>query len=294
MKHIILIALLTGSTALFANDIISSPKSTLAIEQEEVPANASDAKGKQGPWLILGKDVPEKGYPAEGKVEEGPYKDNRKNGKWTKYFKDGMTPRLIGDYSNGRPKGEFIKFHENGAKKSEGTFVSGKHQGSLETYFADGTVSQSKNFNNEGKQHGKQTIYYPNGQVEVEYETANGIKTGKQTRYYENGDVKQITAYSADGKVASIEEVKPTTPVVEAPVESGAGGPSAAGADTKGIAFEKNGYNKVYNSDEELWMDGKFKSGKLWDGKLYKYDSDGILLKIEIWKSGKYHSDGIL
>jgi hypothetical protein len=41
-------------------------------------------------------------------------------------------------------------------------------------------------------------------------------------------------------------------------------------------------------------MDGQFKTGKLWDGKLYKYDSDGILLKIEIWKSGAYHSDGQL
>ncbi len=28
--------------------------------------------------------------------------------------------------------------------------------------------------------------------------------------------------------------------------------------------------------------------------KAYKYDSDGILLKIEIWKRGKYHSDGQL
>ena len=56
----------------------------------------------------------------------------------------------------------------------------------------------------------------------------------------------------------------------------------------------KGRYNKVYNDDDELWLDGKFKSGKLWDGKLYKYDSDGILLKIEIWKEGKYHSDGQL
>jgi hypothetical protein len=41
-------------------------------------------------------------------------------------------------------------------------------------------------------------------------------------------------------------------------------------------------------------MDGQFKNSRLWDGKLYVYDSEGILLKIEIWKEGKYHSDGQL
>ena len=41
-------------------------------------------------------------------------------------------------------------------------------------------------------------------------------------------------------------------------------------------------------------MDGIFKNSKLWEGKYYKYDDDGILLKYEIWKNGCYHSDGQL
>ena len=135
-------------------------------------------------------------------------------------------------------------------------------------------------------------MYHPNGQVEVEYETKNGVKTGKQIRYTESGQVKQITTYGPDGKILDKEDIEVVEEVKV--VTTGGGGPSAIGADTKGKPFEKDGYNKVYNGDEELWMDGKFKSGKLWDGKLYKYDSDGILLKIEIWKNGKYHSDGQL
>ena len=64
------------------------------IRQEGVdPAdapNATDAQGrKQGMWIIWGKDKPEKGYPAEGRIEEGPFKDNKKSGTWIKYHKDG-------------------------------------------------------------------------------------------------------------------------------------------------------------------------------------------------------------
>lgn len=296
MKHFILIALLTGSTALFANDLVTTTNSPYLIEEEQEPKNETDVNGKkQGYWLHLGKDDPAKGYPAEGKIAEGPYKDDRKDGKWTKYFKDGMTPKLIGMYSNGRPKGEFTKFFDNGTKKAEGTFIKGKHQGSLKRFYEDGTPAQEKNFNTEGKEEGKQVLYYPNGQVEVEYETSNGVKTGKQIRYYENGDVKQVTTYNPDGTVGEIVDKEPTQPVAVEKVETGGGGPTPG---SQGIVkdgeFKPHSYNKVYNTDEELWLDGKFKSGKLWDGKLYKYDSDGILLKIEIWKDGKYHSDGIL
>lgn len=295
MRNFILFTILSMSSALYANDIITLTTAPFAIEQEEGEPNQKDDQGrKQGFWVWFGKDKPEKGYPDAGKIEEGPYKDDRKNGQWTMYHKDGATPRLIGEYANGRPKGAFTKFHVNGQAKQKGVYVNGKHQGSLESYYADGTPSQVKNFNAEGKEEGKQILYYPNGQVEVEYETKNGVKTGKQTRYYENGDVKQVIEYNTDGTVKNKVDSEPTKPVVETNVDTGSGGPSAIGADTKGKPFEKNGYNKVYNSDEELWMDGKFKNGKLWDGKLYKYDSDGILLKIEIWKNGKYHSDGQL
>ncbi|MEY3844547.1 MAG: hypothetical protein RL293_969, partial [Bacteroidota bacterium] len=55
-----------------------------------------------------------------------------------------------------------------------------------------------------------------------------------------------------------------------------------------------NGYNKVYNDNDEIWMEGEFKNGQLWDGKVYDYDTDGILQKVRIFKAGRYHSDGQL
>ncbi len=58
--------------------------------------------------------------------------------------------------------------------------------------------------------------------------------------------------------------------------------------------FNPNGYNKVYNSNEELYQDGEFKDGRLFNGKMYVYDEDGILLKVKVYKDGAYHSDGQL
>ena len=51
---------------------------------------------------------------------------------------------------------------------------------------------------------------------------------------------------------------------------------------------------KVYNKKGEIWKDGTFKNGEIWDGKVYEYDGDGILQRILVYKEGKYHSDGQL
>ena len=41
-------------------------------------------------------------------------------------------------------------------------------------------------------------------------------------------------------------------------------------------------------------MDGIFKNGQLWDGKVYTYDRDGILQRVLVYKEGKYNSEGQL
>ncbi|MBI3239540.1 MAG: hypothetical protein HYZ43_11995 [Flavobacteriia bacterium] len=56
--------------------------------------------------------------------------------------------------------------------------------------------------------------------------------------------------------------------------------------------WNPDGNNVVYNNNDERWQCGTFKTGQLWDGKVYVYDQDGILLKVKIFKNGLYHSDG--
>jgi len=181
-----------------------------------------------------------------------------------------------------------------GTKIEQGDFNNGKQSGSFTTYHENGVPAIQKTFNVDGKENGPVTHTYENGQVQFAYTAVNGIKTGEATRYWEDGSIKEVLLYGADGKLLSTTVVN-AEPPVSTEVTTGSGGPSGSTLSRKdGKKFEADGYNKLYNKADELEMDGMFKSGKLWDGELYKYDADGILLKIEIWKNGKYHSDGQL
>ncbi len=259
--------------------------------------NKTDSNGKkQGKWIYYGSDRPEEGYPATGKIEEGVYKDDRKEGIWIKYHNDGVTPRLKGEFVNNRPQGEYIKYYQNGKIKESGSFERNQYRDSLIRYNENGKVEYEANYNTEGKEQGKVKYYYPNGQIEFEYTSQNGVAVGKATRYYENGDIKENLVFGADGGVVSSESRQPVNAIKKiidpnAPTEKP---PVVANPATNGIPFLPNGYNKVYNKNAEIFQDGVFKNGKLWEGKVYDYDKDGILLKVKIFKNGVYHSDGQL
>lgn len=275
-----------------------TPENTLThidVDEPRIPGYIDTQGRKQGYFIIYGKDAPDKTeYPAEGKVEEGNYKDDRKTGEWIVYHPDGVTPRLKGNFTDGRPNGPYVKFDTNGSKSEESSFSNGKQLGNFTSYHPNGNVKQQKTFNAEGKEHGTTTFFHDNGQPQFVVNKVNGVPVGEATRYWEDGSVKEVLVYSETGEVVSTTVVNADPPAT-ASVETGKGGPAGTGGILRdGKKFQPDGYNKLYNQAEELWMDGQFKAGKLWDGKLYKYDSDGILLKIEIWKNGAYHSDGQL
>ena len=273
------------------------PSLAFGIEDQGGEINRKDAKGrKQGKWIFFGKDRPSAGYPAEGKIEEGPFKDDRKEGLWVKYHNDGATPRLKGNYVNNRPSGKYIKLYPDGTIKEVGSFDRNKYFDSLKRYHENGVLEYEANYNSDGKEDGVVKFFYPNGQEEFVYESHNGHPVGKATRYYENGDVKEIITYAEDGTVESSSQVERVNPPIniEDPGGSEELAPKINGPRTKGSEFKANGYNKVYNVDDEIWQDGDFRNGRLWDGKVYEYDSDGILLKVKVFKKGVYHSDGQL
>ena len=252
---------------------------------------------KQGYWIVYGHMNPSKGYGSNCKIEEGEYKNGRKEGKWIIYHKEQCNvPRTIGNFVGGRPRGGYQKYAEDGTLKEEGTFENGKQIGSFKQLNSDGVVVQEKNFDADGKEDGKVIFRYDDGQVQIEKEMKNGVPTGTETHYYPNGDVKKVVKYGPDGSIVSSEEKEMVHAAVKVEEKQISSPPAPDGrkGTTNGKKFDPNSYNKIYNDNKELWMDGKFMDGKLLDGKLYKYDSDGILLKIEIWKNGKYHSDGQL
>jgi len=261
----------------------------------DINQRSADGK-KQGLWVYFGKDRPELGFPADGKIEEGPYKDDRKEGMWTRYHNDGVTPRLIGEYHNNRPDGEYKKIYPDGTTKEVGVFNRNKYAGTLERYHPNGQLKYKSDYNDEGREEGTVKYLYVNGQEEFVYESRDGVPTGKATRYYENGDIKEVITFGADGKVITSEPLDMVNPEVTV-VDPGASkekAPKIVQPRTKGAPFKPNAYNKVYNMADEIWQDGDFRNGELWDGKVYEYDSDGILLKVKVFKEGVYHSDGQL
>lgn len=271
--------------------------SVIASEDQGGRLNLVDEEGrKQGQWVYFGKDRPSAGYPEDGKIEEGPYLNDRKEGVWTKYFNDGVTPKLKGEYHNSRPHGAFVKYYADGTVKETGNFVRNKYQDSLKRYHENGKLSYEAAFNDIGNESGNVKYFYPNGQVEYEYVAVDGVQSGKAVRYHENGDVKEIINYSSDGSVDSSEQHEMVNPevIVEDPGVSKEQAPQVSVLRTKGQEFKANGYNKLYNENDEIWQDGDFKSGRLWSGKVYVYDEDGILLKVRIFREGVYHSDGVL
>lgn len=274
-----------------------TPQLLAASHTQDDKINQKSANGKkQGKWVYYGKDRPQEGYPSDGKIEEGPYVDDRKEGTWIKYHTDGVTPKLRGEYKNNRPEGEYVKTYPNGKVKEVGTFIRNLYQDSLKRYHENGKLEYEAKYNVSGKEQGKVKYFYPNGQLEFEYEANDGKPTGKSVRYYENGDIKEIAYYDADGSVAKSEQKEMVSAVVTVkdPGVSKETAPKVGTPKTKGAKFQPNGYNKIYNANDEIWQDGNFKNGVLWDGKVYEYDRDGILLKVKVFKNGVYHSDGQL
>ncbi|MBD3638893.1 MAG: hypothetical protein HUJ25_16185 [Crocinitomicaceae bacterium] len=233
--------------------------------------NQVDDKGlKQGYWIIYGHMKPEKGYCDSCIIEEGSYKDDRKNGVWTKYHKDEKTPRLKGTYVNNRPHGEYWKYYENGSLMEHGSFFGGRNKTLYERFYQSGCMEQELT--------DSAIIFYEDNCFETDSLKGDVVYGfARREEVVEKDTANAYNKYSCDCKPDSMQ------------------GPSGTSGKTKnGKDFDPNGYNKIYNKDDELWMDGCFADGKLCDGKLYKYDSDNILLKIEIWKNGKYYADGDL
>ena len=268
------------------------------LNNQDGKVNHRDETGKkQGKWVYLGKDRPTEGYPEEGKIEEGTYIDDRKEGTWVKYHADGVTPKLKGEYANNRPSGSYEKLNIKGIIIEKGVFSAGKYRDSLIRYHDNGEIAYQGFYNESGKEEGKIRHYFANGKVEFEYNSEDGKPRGKAIRYYENGDKKEVLNYNDQGQLVDKEHFDMVSPIVKVtkpelgPKESA---PSVNNPNTKGIRFLPNGYNKVYNANQEIWQDGEFKNGRLWDGKVYEYDRDGILLKVKVFKNGAYHSDGQL
>lgn len=260
--------------------------------------NLRDEKGKRtGKWVFRGSDMPNSGISKDSKVEEGYFVNGRKEGLWIKYHKDGKTISLKGNYSNNRPEGDYKRFFRNGKLKEAGSFAKDEYKGLLTRYYPNGKIAYQGSYNNSGMENGTVKYFHENGNLALEYTTKNNSIEGIVKRYYEDGSLEESFTISSDGKITNTRTFHQKEKPQKLSKEKEAKNmypPKIKNPNTKGLRFIPNGYNKIYNDNDEIWIDGEFKNGQLWDGKVRDYDEDGILKKIRVFKNGVYHSDGQL
>lgn len=299
IKFAILILLVFKENMIFSQAI---PYQSFSIYKGDT-INIIDANGlKVGKWIVFGKDVSKPDYSPEQIVEEGVYVNNKKEGLWISYYPNGMKKSEI-TYKNGRPNGPYKLYYENGVVQEEGTWGGNKNTGSFKRYYPSGKVQQEFNFNEAGKREGIQKYYYENGQVMIEGEWKDGKEQGEIKEYYEDGSLKAIRVFE-DGKFnpEKSKELPPSSPkqiIASKPPEPEKEvippPPPPTAEEKPNIGeFTGNGFFILYNKNKQISQKGEFKNGKLWNGKLYNYDKNGLLVRVAVYKDGKYIGDAPL
>ena len=261
--------------------------------------NVTDATDKkQGKWIIYGKTYHKINYADDQKVEEGMYTDGKKTGIWKEYYPNNVLKSKI-TYENGRPNGYAIMYHDNGKIKEEGLWQMARWVGEYKLYYDNGQVQQEFKFTAGGKREGEQKYYYESGQLMIVGNWAGGKEAGVVKEYYENGDIREERNFN-DGVLdaAATKTYEPKQPVVvKTPEEKQISPPvipQKNEKDNMGKQFTGEGVWKLYNANRQLSKDGTFHDYRLVDGKVYNYNGDGLLMRIAIYKGGRYVGDAVI
>lgn len=248
---------------------------------------------KHGYWIVYNsiKKLPD--YPAEAKVEEGRFGNNKKIGLWKMYYPNGNIKNEI-TYTDNRPKGYAKMYYENGKLQEEGLWENSRWVGAYKSYYDNGQIFYDFKYTAAGKREGEQKYYYDNGHVMMKGEMHDGKEAGVWEERYENGDLRAKKAFN-DGTLdaANTEIYAPVKPIV-AKKEESSSAPAKVIDKAKEMvneaqpAFTGDGYAKLFNMNKQISKEGEFKKYRLMNGKDYIYNKDGILEKIAVYKDGRY------
>lgn len=284
------LSLMAGSTSTFA-----------ASHNDPEPgqsANITDAAGmRQGYWKITGDMVEDRAYKKNQVVEEGTYIDNKRNGVWKKYYPTGALRSEI-TYKNNHPRGTYTTYYQGGTTEENGNWQGNRNVGGYKRYHENGAVAQEFSFNEFGKREGIQKYYHTNGKLQMTAEIDNGTAHGMVKIYYSNGELRSekmivnglvdtstVKEYKTRIREQKQEEV-PSLPVQETvPAEQDR--PNL-------VEFKDTGFNTLYNRNQQITQVGEFKEGRLWNGKWHRYDSNGLLKKVEVYQNGRFAGYGVV
>ena len=255
--------------------------------------NQIDNNGlRQGYWIIYGNMVSEDGYHPDDTVEAGKYSDNLREGLWKRFYPGGKLKSLI-TYVDNHPQGPYSLYYQTGKLEEKGSWQDEHNTGDLMRYHPNGALSQQFHFNDHGKREGQQLYFYENGQLRMSVTIQNGKETGTLKRFYANGDLKEKMEFN-QGKLIpnSFQHFESKLPEIKLPSDTAKTAPPIARDDKPNLAeFKGNGFNTLYNKNLRISQVGEFKNGQLFNGKYYRYNHNGLTIKIEVYREGKYIGD---
>jgi len=260
--------------------------------------NYTDKEGfRQGYWVLYGGLGSNEGYSPTQKIEEGEYLDNKRTGVWKKYYPTGALQSEI-NYIENHPYGSYTTYYPNSKVEEAGFWAANKNTGDFKRFHENGQLAQEFNFNSRGKRHGVQKYYFPDGTLQCSVEIENGVAHGDYILYYSNGEKreeKRITNGEVEMEsVKTYELEKPVKHITPAPVLSKEETtPQHTDKPNLGI-FTDTGFNTLYNRNRQITQVGDFFEGRLWNGKWHKYDENGILVRVEIYREGRFIGYGII
>jgi antitoxin component YwqK of YwqJK toxin-antitoxin module len=152
--------------------------------------NASNSKGKQGPW---------KAFHEDGKTVRyvGQFKDDKPVGKFVYYYRSGEPSMVVQHKTDGTS--ECKSYHLNGSLMSSGVYVNKLKEGDWWYFNIDKKVMSKEVYAN-GLLHGVCYEYFPTGadeklKVLKEVNYVKGLSQGVWKMYYKDGKLQSKGIY---------------------------------------------------------------------------------------------------
>lgn len=182
-------------------------------------------------------------------------------------------------------QGDWIFYHNNGAKRSVGRFIDGNKTGKWEFYSRNGQLGAIYSFSEDEKNGPYKVFYNGSGTLFKEGRYRNGEQEGETRTYYQGGGINEIKHYS-NGELSGKYKKHFKNGAVEYDLtfdEGKLSGPYKAYYENGKLYKEQtydegslNGQQIIYYSNGEIASKTNYSNG-MRDGEFKEYDKEGNL-----------------
>jgi len=126
--------------------------------------------------------------PFTGKIagqEQGSFKNGKRRGPWLTYHENGQLSTKV-TYKNGQEDGAWVSYHDNGQLRGKGTYKNGKPVGPWVRHHENGQLAW-KGAYKDGQMDGPWVWYHENGYPKTNETWKKGKRVGPSIRYDEDG-----------------------------------------------------------------------------------------------------------